>query len=281
MFSNVGIKLGLCFALTVSLLVFFPMFRSARVDGVRNCYERAQSATALIVTPTGSGSGVVVKRGARIFLWTAAHVVDDCDSVVVRSYIRHEGARVGHTDFTARIIERNDALDVALLWVVAPVEYFDGVELAGPEIMRVGQSVYHVGNYWGAQFDDSVSIGVISQIGVVPLSPDWPWQFCLDQTTTFVTYGSSGGGIFRHSDNKLIGILVGGARPGVADVNVFVPIRAIKAWADSGHIVWAMYGDEAPADVTLTLAAVRAEQRRKAALLPPPTDTMIPIAVPD
>ena len=259
----------------------FLQCRSARVDGVRNCYERAQQATALIVTPTGSGSGVVVKRGTRIFLWTAAHVVDDCDSVVVRSYIRHEGARVGHTDFTARIIQRNDALDVALCWVIAPPEYFSGVEFAEAQPSRVGQSVYHVGNYWGKDFDNSVSTGVISQIGVAPLGPDWPWQYCLDQTTCFVTYGSSGGGIFRHSDNKLLGIIVGGARPGVADVNVFVPIRAIKSWAESVHIVWAMYGDGSPDDIVLTLAALRAEQRRKAALPTPDIGIMIPIAVPD
>lgn len=279
MFSKVGIKLALAFVLTVSLLVFFPKLRSAHVGRIQNCYERAQRATGLIVTDSGSGSGVVVKRGTRIFLWTAAHVVDDCDSVTIRSYIRHEGARVGQTDFTARILERNDALDIALLWVIAPPEYFESVIFADSELSRVGQSVYHVGNYGGKDFDDSVSIGIISQVGVPPLSQTWHWQFPLDQTTAFVTYGSSGGGIFRHSDNKLIGIIVGSPRPGIADINLFVPIRAIRLWAESAHILWAMYGTESPADVTLTLAAKCAEQRRKAALLPAPPE--IPITCPD
>lgn len=281
MFSKVVAKLAVCFVLTVSLLVFFPNYIPSRVDSVRNCYERAQNSTVLIVCPSGAqGSGVVVKRGARLFVWTAAHVVDDCDSVVIRSYIRHNGERVGHMDFTARVLERNDSLDVALLWLVSPESYFESADFAGPEPARVGDSVYHVGNYWGAEFDGSVSTGVISQIGVRPKYSDWPWKFPLDQTTAFVVYGSSGGGIFRHSDNKLIGIIVGGPAPGQADVNLFVPIRAIHSWATDVSILWAMYGTQSPDEKVLSLAALRAEIKRKL-LLPPPSDEMQPIAVPD
>ena len=283
MWSRTFLKLAVgCILITVAVGGFLQC-RPSRVDSVRNCYERAQNSTVLIVCPSGAqGSGVVVKRGERLFVWTAAHVVDNCDRVVIRSYVRHNGERVGNIDFAGRVLERNDSLDVALLWLIAPASYFDSAEFAGVEPSRVGESVYHVGNYWGADFDDSVSIGVISQIGVQPKYRDWPWQFPLDQTTAFVVYGSSGGGIFRHSDNKLIGIIVGGPAPGKADVNLFVPIRAIYSWATDVSILWAMYGTQSPDDKVLSLAALRAEVRRKSLLpTPPPPDEMQPIAIPE
>lgn len=228
----------LIIAVAIAILaggVFLQCRPSAVVD-VRNCYERAQDSTALIICPDrSSGSGVVVKRSNRLFLWTAAHVVSDCDTVAVRSYIRAEGSRVGHVEFAAKVIERNDKLDVALLWLVAPTEYFGSAIFSDATPLRVGQSAYHVGNFSGG-FDDSVSAGIISQIGVSPNIPNWPWVRPLDQTTSFVTYGSSGGGIFRSDNNQLVGILVGGARPGISDINVFVPVREILKWASpSGH----------------------------------------------
>lgn len=247
-----------------------------------NCYERAQSATGLIVSPSGgSGSGVVVRRQDKLFIWTAAHVVDDCDTVTFRSYVRHAGSRVGHSEFTARVIARNNPLDVALLWLSAPPEYFQSVKFADELPLRVGQSVYHVGNFHGSNFDDSVSIGVISQIGVRPNVQGWPWSEQLDQTTAFIVYGSSGGGIFRHSDNALVGIIVGGPAPGVADINLFVPVRHIVRWAKGAGLTWAVYGDYAPDESILKLAADVAERQRKLLLLPPPVVKLHDIVCPD
>lgn len=264
----------------VALTSVFLQRRPASVGEPRNCYETAQRATTLIVTPTGgSGSGFVVRRDKRLFIFTAAHVVDDCDTVTARNYIRHAGTRVGHTEFSARVIARNDSLDAALLWMIAPAEYFDSVEFANSDVMRVGASVYHVGNYYGADFDSSVSIGIVSQIGIEQVG--WPWKFPLDQTTAFVTYGSSGGGIFRHSDNRVIGILVGGCRPGVSDINFFVPVRALRQWAKSEGLLWAMYGDASPEESTLWLAASVAERNRKALLPLPPPLLLHEIARPD
>lgn len=256
--------------------------RPADVGVVLNCYERAQSATGLIVAPSGgSGSGVVVRRQDKLFIWTAAHVVDDCDTVTFRSYVRHSGSRVGHVEFSARVIARNNPLDVALLWLSAPPEYFQSAKFADELPLRVGQSVYHVGNFHGSEFDDSVSIGVISQIGVRPSMPNWPWSEQLDQTTAFVVYGSSGGGIFRHSDNALVGIIVGGPAPGVSDINLFVPVRNIVRWSHSEGLTWAVYGDYAPNEVILKLAADIAEQQRKLLLVPPPVVKPDDIVCPD
>lgn len=243
--------------------------RPPAVVNVHSCYERAQDSTAFIICPdSSSGSGVVVKRSNRLFLWTAAHVVSDCDTVAVRSYIRAEGSRVGHFEFSASVIARNDKLDVALLWLVAPAEYFDAAIFSDATPLRVGQSVYHVGNFSGG-FDDSVSTGVISQIGVPPNIPNWPWVRPLDQTTSFIDSGSSGGGIFRHDNNQLAGILVGGDRPGVSDINVFVPVREILKWTRADSLTWAVYGNLCPADSVLESASLVAAHKRAASLLPP------------
>lgn len=261
------VKLWITCAVGIVLAGGFLQCRNSRVDSAvdsaPNCYERAQNASVLIIGPAGSfGSGVVVKRGNSLFVWTAAHVVSNVDSVVVGSYLRERGEKVGVIQYSAKIIARNESLDLALLWLSGGGSYFGSVVFADEAPLRVGQSVYHVGNYWGADFDDSVSIGVISQVGVTPVSTKWPWNTQLDQTTAFVTYGSSGGGIFRHSDNLLVGIIVGSPAPGISDVNLFVPVRKILAWAKSESLLWAMYGNFSPPEQLLTKAANNAARQR-------------------
>lgn len=270
------VKLWITCAVAIVLAGGFLQCRNSRVgndnNSAPNCYERAQSASVLVVCPDKStGTGVIVERSGKLFVWTAAHVVSDTDSVNLRSYIRHNDKQVGHVEFTGKVIARNDSLDVALLWLDAPVKFFDTREfMPVNEQLRVGQSVYHVGNFWGADFNDSVSVGIISQLGVRPNSPHWPWAAQMHQTTTFVTYGSSGGAVFRHSDDKVIGIIVGSPAPGQSDVNLFVPVPDIFRWAQKEGLQWAVYGDYAPSDSLLEQAAELSARERKLRLPQPP-----------
>lgn len=215
------------------------------VGGVRNRYEAAQHQTVLIVAPTGQGTGIPVLRGTRVFVWTAAHVVEGHATVKVQSIIRHNYHRVGTTEFVGRVVSINKALDVALLYVDAPSRYFLAAEFDSLIPPPVGSAVYHVGNFLGADFDNSVSTGVISQHGAKPVNEDgWPWQIT-DQTTATVVPGSSGGPIFNAANGKVIGILVG-TIPG-RGINFYVPIRALEVWADSAGLSWAVRGNFSPA----------------------------------
>lgn len=108
----------------------------------------------------------------------------------------------------------------------------------------VGTALYHVGNFLGADFDNSVSTGILSQHGVQPKFPNWPWTI-VDQTTLPVMPGSSGGPVFNSQNDKVVGLVVGTLRGD--DVNFYVPVRAIEVWAESAGLAWAVRGNESPA----------------------------------
>lgn len=221
-----------------------------------NPYEDAQRATVIVKPKTGEGSGVVIHRQnrfgkQRLFVWTAAHVVNEADdySVVIRQIVRNEGYKVGNMEFKARLILRSDAsVDLALLWIDAPPEYFGGAEFDTGEI-RLGHPLYHVGNFFGETYDDSFSTGVLSQFGA-NRGKNWPWgdQF-LDQMTTLIVPGSSGGPVFNAESDKLVGIAVGWA--GFPGISFFVPLRTLVPFSHQTGFDWAVYGNWCPTDAEL------------------------------
>lgn len=219
-----------------------------------NRFERAQRNTVLLQTEFAQGSGSVVARRnitgqTRLFVWTAAHVVEGvsrCDAVRV---LRADGEKVGITKFTAYVLARDAKKDVALLWLVAPAELFSGIEFDSEQPLRVGDKVYHVGNFFGSLFDGSVSTGIISQIGIRPRLEGWFWDN-LDQTTSFAVPGSSGGPVFNDRNDKVCGILVAGPLVG-GDIACFVPVRTVRAWAQVTANEWSVIGDWCPSDTVL------------------------------
>jgi S1-C subfamily serine protease len=240
---------ALVVSLGTTLLTGVVFFRNGvsnvgHVGLVRNRYEAAQHKTVLVVAPDGQGSGVVVKRGRRVFVWTAAHVAADYSEVKIKLFIRNDTfQRVGETVFSGRVIAANKIVDVALIYVDAPAEYFIGAEFDGVVPPLVGTPVYHVGNFLGQMFDGAVSTGILAQVGVAP-GGDWPWPVA-DLTSCPFTNGSSGGPMFRSDNDKILGIVVGGfpGRP----IYVYVPVRIIAAWAHSKGLLWAVYGESSPA----------------------------------
>ncbi len=212
-------------------------------------HETLQEQTVQVVTDKGSGTGVVIKRDDKVFVWTAAHVVAGRSDVEVRQQFRFGGVKAGLQVFTAHVIARLPDTDAALLWVDAPPDKLTGAEWADIGA-GVGTSVVHVGNIFGKNFEGSVSEGIVSQIGVSPKDfPEWPWPIC-DQSTVIMFPGCSGGPLFT-LDGKITGLVVGGppeARPGVS---CYVPLRAIYEAARKAGVVWALYGQRAPHAKTL------------------------------
>lgn len=219
-----------------------------------NKFERAQRETVLLTLPDGQGSGVVVRResvdGVRLFIWTAAHVVEGFSEVEVSYFVRYGGERVGRVSFKARVLARDDAKDIALLWLKADPNYF-GAAVFDFDPQRVGDKQFHVGNFYGDAFDGSVSSGILSQIGIKPEDPQWPWATPLDQTTCAAIFGSSGGPVFD-VEGEVVGLIVGGA-VGNGFIE-YVPTREILKWAHTQAIAWAVVGRYCPSDSTLELA---------------------------
>lgn len=211
-----------------------------------NRFETAQRKTVLVAAPDGQGTGVVVKRDGKIFVWTACHVVYGHEKVLVKTIIRNGYHKVGESVFTGKVVAYDAAVDVALLYVDSPSEYFEGAEFDSLIPPPVGTAVYHVGNFLGAAFDGSVSTGVISQIGVNP-GEGWPWAIT-DQTTASIVPGSSGGPLFNGENDRVLGLVVGHVPP--SPIYLYVPVRSLEVWAEKAGVLWAVRGKHCPKVLT-------------------------------
>jgi len=224
---------------------------------ILNKYEVAQMQTVLIrVDGGGMGSGVVVKRTnpsgeTRFFVWTAAHVVDGAKEIEIVRIGREDNARVDcELTWSAITIALSKAEDLALLWVQTPSEFILPVEF-NFTLPRIGDPIFHVGNYYGDMYDRSVAVGIVAMIGVHPQLADWPWPL-LDQTDLLIVPGSSGGGVFD-ANGKVIGLIVGLHTPGIS---LYVPVREILRWSAISGTTWALQLDWCPTDESLTEASL-------------------------
>lgn len=227
-----------------------------------------QSISVTVTAKGGSGSGVIftreIKEGDKKrkvnFVWTAAHVLEGLRSVrsfidseghvkkavefqdaEIRKKIIEAGRTIGHLSLDARVVKYSDAKtgeDLALLMVRKHdfVEdsmkfYVDGEGSGVP----LGTQLFHVGSLLGEDGSNSMTTGIMSQVGrTVSLSGGPKTLF--DQTTVTAFPGSSGGGVFK-TDGQYVGMLVRGAGE---TFNLIVPVRRMKAWAEKEKLLWAM-----------------------------------------
>jgi hypothetical protein len=208
---------------------------------------------------SSEGSGVLVVRKIGddevTFVWTAAHVVDNLrevrevitesgsprkvvefkDAQIVREMVE-SGRRVGEIKMDARVIKYSNANtghDLALLMVRAKNYGKDSSTFYlndDDPIIPIGTNLYHVGSLLGQMGANSMTTGIVSQIGRTMDKMEY------DQTTVTAFPGSSGGGVFL-TDGKYIGMLVRGAGEGF---NLIVPIRRMLGWAEKNNILWAL-----------------------------------------
>jgi S1-C subfamily serine protease len=239
--------------------------------------KKLQDISVTVKAGMSQGSGVLFtrKRGDSnlTFVWTAGHVVDglrktrevidsktgtrrtvvEFDDARIVQEFRQNGRRIGETALDAKVVRYSDAEqgeDLALLLVRKvnfdvpdnSVEFY--LEKDAPEI---GTEVYHVGSLLGQFGANSLTTGVVSQIGrVLDLGAN---GIVFDQTTATAFPGSSGGGMYLKSDGRYIGMLVRGAGEGF---NFIVPIRRLRTWAKAANIEWAIdQSIDVPSDADL------------------------------
>ena len=231
-----------------------------------------QNISVTVTAKNGSGSGVIftrdIKDGERTkkvnFVWTAAHVLEGLRSV--RTFIDSEGhvkktvefqdaeikkkliesgRTIGQLVLEAKVVKYSDAKtgeDLALLMIrksdfVQDTLKFhvdkDGVGLP------LGTQLFHVGSLLGEDGSNSMTTGIMSQVGRT-LSLSGGPKTLFDQTTVTAFPGSSGGGVFS-TDGSYVGMLVRGAGE---TFNLIVPVRRMRKWADSEKLLWAMDPNE-------------------------------------
>lgn len=227
-----------------------------------------QNISVTIKTERGSGSGVIFTRNIESdtgekkvnFVWTAAHVLENIRNVktvldsegktlkipefkdvqIVKKLIEN-GTTVGELSMDAIVVKYSDAKDgedLALLmikkfdFVAESVRFYNDKAGSG---LSLGTQLYHVGSLLGEDGANSMTTGIISQVGRM-LSLNGGSKVLFDQTTVTAFPGSSGGGIFL-TNGEYVGMLVRGAGE---TFNLMVPVRRINKWATSENLTWAV-----------------------------------------
>lgn len=231
-----------------------------------------QEISVTIKTDRGEGSGVIFTREIKSkngkqnvnFVWTAAHVLENIRNVrsvldaegkskkiiefkdvqIVKKLIEN-GITVGELSMDAVVVKYSDAKDgedLALL-MIKKFNFVDKsakfyVDKAGRGL-PLGTNLYHVGSLLGSGGSNSMTTGIMSQVGRM-LSLNGGSKVLFDQTTVTAFPGSSGGGVFL-TTGEYIGMLVRGAGE---TFNLIVPIRRMTDWAEEEKIKWALDPEE-------------------------------------
>jgi S1-C subfamily serine protease/predicted RNA-binding Zn-ribbon protein involved in translation (DUF1610 family) len=177
------------------------------LDGQPPQIQRAMRANVKLEISNGMGSGVVLQRNDKmVVILTNRHVIDRMFSVKKATPDLKEVPRVRVTYYNEQSNPGTvtwiapDEIDLALIEAAAPQE-IEPVSWASDPKILVGQEVFAVGNPINLGW--SFSKGVV---GALRLEKRGRLDVGVVQTDTKVTFGNSGGGLYRSADGELIGI---------------------------------------------------------------------------
>lgn len=229
-----------------------PVVPRAKLPAKDDVPQYLQDISVTIKAGNSSGSGVVTNINGDVFVLTCGHVVkhlrtarsvedsesgraktvvDWEDAEVVKELVE-DGRLVGQTRMQAFVIKYSDAdhgEDLAILKVrkknLVPTRvifYLDN------KIPTIGTELWHMGSFLGQGGSNSLSSGMISQVGRVHEGVVY------DQTNCTAFRGSSGGGVFL-KDGHYHSMLVRGAGE---TFNLVVPMRRIQTWTKRTKTEW-------------------------------------------
>jgi serine protease Do len=179
-------------------------------------------------TQQGNGSGFVISDDGLIL--TNNHVVTLESDTVGKLSVRFHGDR---RTYTAKLVGRAIAYDVALIKVDAPGKKFKPIALGDSDKVKVGQKAIAMGNPFGLEF--SVTSGIISATGRSFGTDSDNLAQNVIQTDAAVNPGNSGGPLLN-SSAEVIGINTAILSPGTsmsgtgqfAGIAFAVPINLVK-----------------------------------------------------
>ena len=244
------------------------LLSSLSVAHAKDVAQHLQDISVTIKAGFTEGSGVLITRQLVAktgdkekinvnFVVTCAHVVDGLrstrqiieggrpktivefkDAQIVKELVEN-GRKVGELKMDARVIMYSDAEegeDLAVLivrkrgFVTANTEFY-----LENQAVDIGTDLFHVGSLLGQSGANSMTAGIMSQVGrVLDLGSGGGVVF--DQTTVTAFPGSSGGGVFL-TDGKYVGMLVRGAGE---TFNLIVPVRRMQSWAKARGAEWVL-----------------------------------------
>lgn len=162
-----------------------------------------------------AGSGVIVDADEGYIL-TNAHVVADATEIAVTLKDRRR--------FTAELVGSDRGTDIALLKIEA--ENLTAIEFGDSDALRVGETVYAIGNPFG--LGQTVTSGIVSALGRSGINVEGYEDFI--QTDASINPGNSGGALIT-ADGRLVGINTAIITPvgGNVGIGFAVPINMTAA----------------------------------------------------
>lgn len=155
----------------------------------------AQSYYSFDVTeiPKGSGTG---------FMW------DDDGHIVTNFHVLEGGQKfrvtlADQSSYEAKVVGYEPSKDLAVLKIDAPADKIKELPKSTSTNLKVGQSVYAIGNPFG--FDQTLTTGVISALGREITAANGRKIYDVIQTDAAINPGNSGGPLLN-SSGELIGV---------------------------------------------------------------------------
>lgn len=143
--------------------------------------------------PAGTGSGFVWDRNGHIV--TNFHVIQNADRATVTLADR--------STWQARLVGKAPEKDLAVLKIDAPASALRPIPIGASDNLRVGQSVYAIGNPFG--LDQTLTTGIVSALGrEINSVAGIPIRDVI-QTDAAINPGNSGGPLLN-SSGRLIGV---------------------------------------------------------------------------
>ena len=143
--------------------------------------------------PSGTGSGFIWDKEGHII--TNFHVIQNASKIQVTLSDR--------TVYEAKVVGQEPNKDLAVLKIEAPANKLRPIPVGQSSTLRVGQSVYAIGNPFG--LDQTLTTGVISALGREITSLTGRPIRDVIQTDAAINPGNSGGPLLD-SSGRLIGV---------------------------------------------------------------------------
>ena len=144
-------------------------------------------------TSEAQGSGFVVSADGRIV--TNEHVVDGASSITVKFW--------NGKMYTARVVESDPSLDLAVLKVDAPSSVLHPLTLADSSDVQVGDAVVAIGSPFG--LSETVTSGIVSAVDRRITATNSATITNAIQTDAAINHGNSGGPLLN-AQGQVIGV---------------------------------------------------------------------------
>lgn len=197
-----------------------------------NLFENAAPSVAFITTlsfkqnywtrditeiPRGSGSGFVWDKEGHIV--TNFHVINNADKATV--------TLADQSTYEADLVGYAPGKDLAILKIKAPKDQLTPIPVGTSEDLKVGQSVYAIGNPFG--LDQTLTTGIISALGrEIKAQNGTPIRDVI-QTDAAINPGNSGGPLLD-SQGRLIGVNTAIVSPSgaYAGIGFSIPVDVVQ-----------------------------------------------------